>query len=91
MMRGGEEAKTPDNVTDPTQQPTNGEAWREGEAPAERQREATGKHDNQLNKWSAIAWQKLEAPAEGVIKADRAADKRRRRDESGATITTMIR
>ena len=58
--------------------------------PAERQREATGQHDNQLNTWGAIARQKVEAPAEGFGKAERAADKRRRRDESGATTTMMI-
>ncbi len=59
-------------------------------APAERRREATGQHDNQLNKWGAIARQKVEAPAEGFSKVERAADKRRQRDESGATTTTMI-
>ncbi len=35
-------------------------------------REATGQHDKQLNKWGTIAQQKLEAPAEGVGKAERA-------------------
>ncbi len=59
-------------------------------APAERQREATGQHNNQLNKWGAIVQQKVEAPAEGFGKAERAADKRRRRDKSGATTTTTI-
>ncbi len=60
------------------------------EAPAERWREATGQHDNQLNKWGTIAQQKVEAPAEGVGKAERTADKRRRWDESGAKTMTMI-
>ena len=60
------------------------------EAPAERWREATRKHDNQLNKWGAIARQKVEAPAEGFGKAERTADKRRRHDDSGATTTTTI-
>jgi hypothetical protein len=73
-----------------TWQPTNGEAWREAGVPAERQREATGQHDNQLNKWGAIARQKVEAPAEGFGKAERAADKSWQRDESGAAATTMI-
>jgi hypothetical protein len=59
-------------------------------APAERWREATGQHDSQLNKWGAIARQKVEAPAEGFGKAERAADKRRRHNESGATTTTTI-
>ncbi len=57
---------------------------------AERRREATGQHDNQLNKWGEIAQQKVEAPAEGFGKAERAADKRRRRNKSGATTTMMI-
>jgi hypothetical protein len=68
----------------------NGEAYREAEVPAERWSEATGQHHNQLNKWGTIARQKMEAPAEGVGKAERAADKRRQRDESGTTTTTMI-
>ncbi len=59
-------------------------------APAERWREATGQHDNQLNKWGALAQKKMEAPAEGFGKAERAADKRRQRDKSGATTTTTI-
>ncbi len=57
---------------------------------AERRMEATGHHSNQLNKWGAIARQKVEALAEGFGKAERAADKRRRRDESGAMTRTMI-
>jgi hypothetical protein len=57
---------------------------------AERRREATGQHDNQLNKWGTIAQQKVEAPAEGFGKVKRAADKRRRHDESGTTTTMMI-
>ncbi len=57
---------------------------------AESWREATRQHDNQLNKWGAIAQLKVGAPAEGVGKAERAADKRRRRDKSDATTTTMI-
>ncbi len=56
--------------------------------PTERRREATGQHDIQLNKWGAIARQKVETPAEGFGKAERMADKRRRRDDSGATTTT---
>ena len=57
---------------------------------AERRREATGQHDNQLNKWGAIVRQKVEAPAEGLGKAERAADTRWWRDKSGATTTTII-
>ncbi len=53
-------------------------------------REATGQHDNQLNKWGAIAQQKVEVPAEGFGKAERAADKRRWHDKNGATTTTTI-
>jgi hypothetical protein len=52
--------------------------------------EATGQQDNQLIKWGTIAQQKVEAPAEGFGKAERAADKRRRRDESGATTMMTI-
>ncbi len=59
-------------------------------APAERRREATEQHDNQLNKWGAIAQQKEESPAEGFSKAERAADKRQQRNKSGATTTAMI-
>ncbi len=58
--------------------------------PAERQREATGQHNNQLNKWGAVARQKVEALTEGFGKAEWAADKRQGRDESGATTTMMI-
>ncbi len=58
--------------------------------PTERRREATGQHDNQLNKWGAIACQKVEAPAEGFGKAERMADKRWRRDDRGTTTTTTI-
>ncbi len=47
-------------------------------------------HNNQFNKWGAIARLKVEAPAEGFGKVERAADKRWRRDESGATTTKMI-
>ncbi len=57
---------------------------------AERRREATGQHDNQLNKWGAIAPQKVEAPAEGFSKAESVAYKRQRRDESGAMTTMTI-
>ncbi len=57
---------------------------------AERWREATWQQDNQLNKWGAIAQQKVEAPAEGFGKAERAADKRRWCNKSGATTTMMI-
>ncbi len=56
----------------------------------ERPREATGQHNNQLNKWGAIAQQKVEAPAEGFGKAERTADKRRRRNNSGAMTITAI-
>jgi hypothetical protein len=59
-------------------------------APAERRKEATGQHDNQLNKWGAIVQQKVEALAEGFGKAERAADKRQRRGKSGTTTTTTI-
>jgi hypothetical protein len=92
VMRGGGKAKAPDNVMqlDAMQQPTNGEALREAGAPAERVREATGQHNNQLNKWGAIARQKVEVPAEGFGKAERAAYKRQRRNESGAMTTTTI-
>ncbi len=58
--------------------------------PAERRREPTGQHDNQLNKWGTLAQQKVEAPAEGFSKAERVADKRRRRNKSGAMATRMI-
>jgi hypothetical protein len=47
-------------------------------------------HDNQLNKWGTIAQQKVEAPAEGFGKAERAVDKRRQHDKSGATTTMRI-
>ncbi len=59
-------------------------------APTERQREATGQHDNQLNKWGATVRQKVEAPAEGFGKAERTADKRRRGDNNGTTTTMTI-
>jgi hypothetical protein len=72
------------------QQPMNGEVQREAGVPAERRREATRQHDNQLNKLGAIVQQKVEALAEGVDKAERAADKRRQRNKSGATTTTTI-
>jgi hypothetical protein len=58
--------------------------------PAERRREVTGQHDNQLNKWDAIARQKVEAPAEGFGKVERTAYKKGRRNESGAMTTTTI-
>ena len=58
--------------------------------PAERWREATGQHENQLNKWGAIAQQKVEAPAEGFGKAERVANKRQQRNESGTMTTTTI-
>ena len=38
----------------------------------------------------AIAQQKVEAPAEGFGKAERAVDKRRQHDKSGATTTMRI-
>jgi hypothetical protein len=38
----------------------------------------------------AIVQQKVEAPAEGFGKAERVADKRWRRDKSGATTMTTI-
>jgi hypothetical protein len=79
-MRGGGKAKAPDKVT----------ARREAGAPAERWREITGQHNNQLNKWGAIAQQKVEAPAEGFVKAERASDKRQWHDKSGTTTTTTI-
>ncbi len=60
------------------------------EALAERLRDATGQHDDQLNKWGAIARQNVEMLAEGVGKAERAADKRRQCNKSGATTTTTI-
>ncbi len=59
-------------------------------APVERRREATGQHDNQLNKWDAIAGHKVEAPAEGFGKVERTAYKRGQRNESGAMTTTTI-
>jgi hypothetical protein len=43
-----------------------------------------------MNKWGAIAHQKVEAPAEGFGKAERMADKRWWCNNSGATTTMMI-
>jgi hypothetical protein len=51
-------------------------ARQEVEPPAERQREATRPHNNQSNKRGMMEQQKLDAPAEGFGKAERAADKR---------------
>ncbi len=84
--REGQEARK----CDPMRQPTNEEEGGEVGVPTERLREATGKHDNQLNKWGAIAQQKVKAPVEGFGKAKRTADKRRRHDNNGATTTTTI-
>jgi hypothetical protein len=48
----------------------------EMEPPAERQREATGQHNNQPNKRGAMERQEADMPAEGFGKVERAADKR---------------
>jgi hypothetical protein len=54
-------------------------AQQEVEPPAERQREATGQHNNQPNKRGAMERQEADVPDEGFGKAERAADKRRGR------------
>ncbi len=88
-MRGGGKAKKPENVTWRDNQQMERSEERQG-APTERQREATGQQDSQLNKWGTIARQKVEALAEVFNKAERMADKRWRRNDSGATTTMTI-
>ncbi len=50
--------------------------WQEAEALAERQKEAIRQHDNQRKERGVVVRQEAEALAEGVGKAERAADKR---------------
>jgi hypothetical protein len=51
-------------------------AQQEVEPSAERRREATRQHNNQLNKRGAMERQEADAPAKGFGKVERAADKR---------------
>ncbi len=71
-MRGEGKAKAPDNVT---QRDATTNEWRGVKrGGGAGWREATGQHYNQLNKWGAIAQQKVEVLAEGFGKAERMVD-----------------
>ncbi len=92
LMRGGGKAKAPDNMTQ-CKATTNkwGGMKRGGGAGWEVEGgHGTTRQPTEQVGWGTIAQQKVEAPAEGVGKAERAADKRRQCDESGATTMMTI-